>query len=46
MNALLFIVILVAAIFAADAANRWWRENRWRYHRHSDDNDDPDVSTR
>jgi hypothetical protein len=37
--ALLFIVILLAAIFAVDAANRWWRENKWRWRRRSDDDE-------
>jgi hypothetical protein len=31
---LVFVGTIVAVIFAVDAANRWWRDNRWRYERH------------
>jgi hypothetical protein len=27
---IVFIVVLIAAIFIADIAGRWWRENEWR----------------
>jgi predicted DCC family thiol-disulfide oxidoreductase YuxK len=36
-GALLFIVIMLAVIFVVDAANRWWRENKWRWRRDDDD---------
>jgi hypothetical protein len=37
MDTLVLVGIFVATIFAVDAANRWWRENRWRYRRRDDD---------
>jgi hypothetical protein len=37
MDAALFIIILIAVIFAVDAGMRWWRENRWRYRPPDDD---------
>jgi hypothetical protein len=42
MDALLFIIIVVAVIFAGDGLHRWWRANRWRYRWRSDDDDDDD----
>jgi len=30
MGAFIFIVLLVAAIFAGDAARRWWRATEWK----------------
>jgi hypothetical protein len=26
----IFIVVLIVGIFAADLLTRWWRENEWR----------------
>jgi hypothetical protein len=28
--ALVFIILLVVSVFAADIGRRWWRENEWR----------------
>jgi hypothetical protein len=33
---ILFILILVAAVFAGDVLLRWRRDNRWRYRRDDD----------
>jgi hypothetical protein len=44
VNSVLFIVVLVAVIFAVDGANRWWKQNRWR-HRRDDDDDDLGLPT-
>jgi len=34
VNTLVLVGSIVAVIFVIDAANRWWRDNRWRYHHH------------
>jgi hypothetical protein len=39
-GAVIFIIALLGVIFAADAAARWWRQNRWRYRDRDDDDDD------
>jgi hypothetical protein len=36
VDAFLFIIVLVAVIFAVDAVNRWWRQNSWRWWRRDD----------
>jgi hypothetical protein len=36
----LFIVVLIAAIFAVDIGRRWWRENEWRRRWRDRDADD------
>jgi hypothetical protein len=30
MDATIFVVAVVVAVFAADILLRWWRENEWR----------------
>jgi hypothetical protein len=44
MDAWLIIGMVLIAIFAVDAAQRWWRHNAWRYHRHDDDDDPPVIA--
>ena len=44
VNSLTFIVVLVAVIFAVDAAKRWWRQNAWRWRRDSDDDHNGPLS--
>jgi len=44
MSAFSFIAILIAAIFAIDAAKRWWRQNQWKFRPRVDDDDGPLVS--
>jgi hypothetical protein len=40
VSSLVFIVILVIAVFAVDIGRRWWQENAWRRHwRHKPDDD-------
>jgi len=39
---IVFIVLLVVGVFAADMGKRWWQENEWRRkwrHRPADEDD-------
>lgn len=40
MNATIFVVVLVAIVFAADMLFRWWREDEWRRRWKRGPNDD------
>jgi len=40
-DAILFIVIMLAVIFSADAVVRSWRANAWRWRRDDDDGPRP-----
>jgi hypothetical protein len=44
MSASAFILAFIAVIFVVDAANRWWRQNSWRWQRRDEDGDDGPMS--
>jgi len=38
-NEIIFVVVMLVAVFAGDLVRRWWRENEWkrRWRRNRDD---------
>jgi len=39
LSAVIFLVVLILVIFAADLGWRWWRENEWKRRGPSRDDD-------
>jgi hypothetical protein len=36
----IFVIVLLIAVFAADIGRRWWRENEWKRRWRRDQDDD------